>query len=290
MATYNNTTSSASALLTNVLQEAIFTASERSIAGDLFQVFDMTGTPGLTAQIPVYPEISAADLTEGTPLTSSESITPATVTITAAEIGARADLTDLLREASNRDVAADIGQMLGAAIGEKIDSNAFSFFDNLTNVVGTGGAEVTPAKVLQAVYTLRNNNAPTDADGDYYCVINPSVAYNIANSLQGAGVGTSANALSTVGNDLLSKSAFMGRLYNVKMFMSTAVANDSANDSVGAVFSPMCFGHIVKRPIVVKSQEQVSARAVEFVGSTARGNAILKNTYGVKLKGESTIN
>ena len=289
MATYNNTTSSASALLTNVLQEAIFTASERSIAGDLFQVFDMTGTPGLTAQIPVYPEISAADLTEGTPLTSSESITPATVTITAAEIGARADLTDLLREASNRDVAADIGQMLGAAIGEKIDSNAFSFFDNLTNVVGTGGAEVTPAKVLQAVYTLRNNNAPTDADGDYYAVINPSVAYNIANSLQGAGVGTSANALSTVGNDLLSKSAFMGRLYNVKMFMSTAVANDSANDSVGAVFSPMCFGLIVKRPIVVKSQEQVSARAVEFVGSTARGNAILKNTYGVKLKGESTI-
>jgi len=66
MATYNNTTSSASALLTNVLQEAIFTASERSIAGDLFQVFDMTGTPGLTAQIPVYPEISASDLTEGT--------------------------------------------------------------------------------------------------------------------------------------------------------------------------------------------------------------------------------
>jgi len=290
MATYNNTTSSASALLTNVLQEAIFTASERSIAGDLFQVFDMTGTAGLTAQIPVYPEISAADLTEGTALTASQAITPESVTITAAEIGARADLTDLLREASNRDVAADIGQMLGAAIGEKIDSNAFGLFDSLTSVVGTGGAEVTPAKVLQAVYTLRNNNAPTDADGDYYAVINPSVAYNIANTLQGAGVGTGANAMSTVGNDILSKSAFMGRLYNVKVFMSTAVANDSADDSVGAVFSPQCFGHIVKRPIVVKSQEQVSARAVEFVGSTARGNAILKNTYGVKLKGESTIN
>ena len=77
MATYNNTTSSASALLTNVLQEAIFTASERSIAGDLFQVFDMTGTAGLTAQIPVYPEITADDLTRAatnTTTTATDSI------------------------------------------------------------------------------------------------------------------------------------------------------------------------------------------------------------------------
>ena len=290
MATYNNTTSSASALLTNVLQEAIFTASEKSIAGNVFTVYDMTGTPGLTAQIPVYPEISAADLTEGTAITSSQAITPTSVTITAAEIGARADLTDLLREASSRDVAADIGTMLGNAIGEKIDTNAFTLFDSLTSVVGTGGAEVTPEKILQAVYTLRGQNAPTDAQGDYYCVISPNVAYNVAKVLQNAGVGTSAYALSNVGNDIISKSAFMGRLYNVKVFMSTAVANDSANDSVGAVFSPQCFGHIVKRPITVKAQEQVSARAVEFVATTARGNAILKNSYGVKLKGESTIN
>ena len=277
------------ALLTNLLQEAVFTASERSIAGDVFKVYDMTGTPGLTAQVPVYPEVSASDLTEGNDL-SAAAISTGSVTITAAEIGARADLSDLLREGSSRDVAADIGQLLGNAIGEKIDTNAFTLFDSVTTAIGTGAAELTPTKVLQAVYTLRGQNAPTDANGDYYCVIRPEQAYNIANVLQGAGVGTSANDLSMVGNDILSKSAFMGRLYNVKMFMSTSVGLDSANDAVGCVFSPMAFGHVLKRPLTVKTQEDISNRTVEFVATTARGNAILKDAYAVKLKGESTLN
>lgn len=276
------------ALLTNVLQEAIFTASERSIAGDVFTVYDMTGTPGLTAQIPVYPEITAGDLTEGIDLSAS-AVATSSVTITAAEIGARADLSDLLREGSSRDVASDIGVLLGNAIGEKIDSNAFTLFDSVTNVIGTGNVEVTPTKILQAIYTLRGNNAPTDADGDYYCVINPNQAYNVANTLQGAGVGTSANDLSMVGNDILSKSAFMGRLYNAKVFMSTAVANDSANDAVGCVFSPQAFGHVLKRPLTIKTQDDISNRTVEFVATTARGNALLKDAYAVKLKGENVI-
>lgn len=276
------------ALLTNVLQEAIFTASERSIAGDVFTVYDMTGTAGLTAQIPVYPEVTAEDLTEGTNLDAA-AIATSSVSITAAEIGARADLSDLLREGSARDVASDIGVLLGNAIGEKIDTNAFTLFDSVTSVIGTGGAEVTPSKILQAIYTLRGQNAPTDADGDYMCVINPNQAYNVANVLQSAGVGTSANDLSMVGNDILSKSAFMGRLYNAKVFMSTAVANDSANDAVGCVFSPQAFGHVLKRPLTIKTQDDISNRTVEFVATTARGNALLKDAYAVKLKGENVI-
>ena len=281
-------TTADTALLTNVLQEAVFTASERSIAGDVFTVYDMTGTPGLTAQIPVYPEISASDLSEGGDLSAS-AVSTSSVTIAAAEIGARADLSDLLREGSARDVASDIGILLGNAIGEKIDTNAFSLFDSVTNVIGTGGAEVTPSKILQAIYTLRGQNAPTDADGDYMCVINPNQAYNVVNTLQGAGVGTSTNALSTVGNDILSNGAFIGRLYNAKVFMSTAVANDSANDAVGCVFSPQAFGHVLKRPLTVKTQDDISNRTTEFVATTARGNALLKDAYAVKLKGENVI-
>ena len=281
-------TTADTALLTNVLQEAVFTASERSIAGDVFTVYDMTGTPGLTAQIPVYPEISASDLSEGGDLSAS-AVSTSSVTIAAAEIGARADLSDLLREGSASDVASDIGILLGNAIGEKIDTNAFSLFDSVTNVIGTGGAEVTPSKILQAIYTLRGQNAPTDADGDYMCVINPNQAYNVVNTLQAAGVGTSSHALSTVGDDILSKGAFIGRLYNAKVFMSTAVANDSANDAVGCVFSPQAFGHVLKRPLTVKTQDDISNRTTEFVATTARGNALLKDAYAVKLKGENVI-
>lgn len=282
-------TTADTALLTNVLQEAVFTASERSIAGDVFTVYDMSGTPGLTAQIPVYPEISASDLTEGSNLTAS-SIALDTVNISATEIGARADLTDLMREGSARDVASDLGILLGNAIGEKIDTNAFSLFDTLTTNVQSGATtELTPTKILQAIYTLRSANAPTDADGDYYAVFNPNQIYNITNVLQGAGIGTSANAISTVGNDILSKGAFVTRLYNCKVFMSNSVENDSANDAVGCVFSPQAFGHVLKRPLTVKSQDDINLRTTEFVATTARGNAILKDAYAVKMKYENVI-
>lgn len=276
-------------LLTNILQEAVFTASERSIAGDVFTVYDMTGTPGLVSQIPVYPELSASGLTAGTDLSAS-AITVGQVDITATEIGARADLHDLLAEGSPRDVASDIGIMLGNAIGEKIDTDAFAKFADLTtNVIGNNGVEVTPSQILKAVYTLRGQNAPTDADGDYYAVIRPEQAYNIANVLQGAGVGTSANAISMVGDDILSKSAFLGRLYNVKVFMSNAVQKDSAEQAIGCVFSKQAFGHVLKRPLTVKSQADISERSVEYVATSARGNGILKDAYAVKLIGESTI-
>lgn len=285
-----NKTGTHGALLTNVLQAAVFTASERSIAGNLVKVFDMTGTPGLTSQIPVYPEVSAGALTEGTDITAQTSVNPTSVTITASEIGVRADLTDLLQESSGRNVAQDLGQILGASLGEKVDADVFGQFDSFTtNRLGTGGADLTPDLILQAVYSLRAQNAPTDANGDYYGVFSPAAVHNVAKVLTAAGSGTGAHAISDAGNSVLNNSAYLGKLFNVKLFMTTAVAVDSANDSIGAVFSPEALGHVIKRPIVIKEQYDASLRSTEFVATTARGNAILKEQYGVRIKTESLV-
>lgn len=288
-----NSTSTGGDLLANMLQEAIFTASERSIAGRLVSVYDMTGTPGLTAQIPVYPEVTAAGLTQGTDLTTLSDINPTAVNITAAEIGTRVDVTDLLAESSAQNLAADVGTMIGNAIGEKVDTDVFAQFADLTaqvNTTGSTAGELTPDDVLQAIYTLRGQNAPTDADGDYFCVINPSVAFSLAKKLtEGGYAASTAGAVSDLGNSILSSSAFIGRMFNCKVFQSTQVATDSASDSVGAVFSPQCFGHVLKRPLVIREQRDESHRLTEYVGVTAVGNAILKNSYGVKLRATPQI-
>ena len=286
-----NTTSTHSALLTNIIQEAIFSASERSIAGGLVKVFDYTGTPGLTAQVPVYPTVAASGLTEGTDLSTQTSVNPSTVTITASELGVRADLTDLLREASTRNVAQDIGGILGRAIGEKVDQDVFAQFDSLTtNVINVSGSDLSPNDILKAIYLLRGQNATADADGDYYGVFAPAQLHNVAKVLTQAGfVGSQAPAISNVGNSLLSSSAYLGKIYNCKVFMTTSVQVDSANDAVGGVFSPEAFGHVIKRPIVVKEQYDASLRSTEYVASTARGNAILKDAYAVKVKSEAVV-
>lgn len=283
-----------SSLLTNVLNEAIFTAQEKSIAGGLFTVYDLSGTPGLTAQIPVYPSISAGAVTDGsTDVAGANTSALTNVNISAANIAARLDVTDLLASSTARNMASDVGVILGNAIAEKIDVDAFGLFTeaNITQDVGDNASEITPDLILQAVYKLRAQNAPTDADGDYMCVLHPGQAYHVAKVLTQSGFASGgATALSNVGNSLLSSSAFMGRLYNVKVFQSTSIGADSVvTDAQGCVFSPMAFGHVLKRPISIETQRDASKLLTEYVISTARGNAVLKANYAVRVKGDKQI-
>lgn len=281
------------ALLTNILQEAVFTAQEKSIAGSLFTVYDMTSIPGLTAQIPVYPSISATAPGQTVDLDDT-AVAVGNITISASEIGARIDVSDLLAESTARNMGSDVGQMLGSAIAEKIDTDAFGIFTEAaitTNVVGTSTGEVTPDTILQAVYKLRNVNAPTDASGDYFCVLHPGQAFNLAKVLTQAGYAASAAPqVSDVGNVLLSSSAYVGRLFNVKIFQSTTIAADSANGAFGAVFSPLAAAHVLKRNLRLETQRNASLRSTEYVATTARGNGILKESYACLVRGDKLIN
>ena len=281
--------SSDSSLLTNVLREAIFTASEKSIAGSVFNVYDMTGTPGLTVQIPIYPEATAYTPTQAQDILG-EAISTSNQVITAAEIGARIDVSDLLAESTARNMASDVGVLLGNSIAEKIDVEAFKKFREVTAGVGDSTVDLKANDILSAVYTLRNANAPTDADGDYFAVLHPGQALRLTKELIAAGINTNAGALSSTGNALISSSAYVGKMFNVKIFQSTALEDDSvANDTEGCLFSPIAFGHILKRAIRVETQRDASARTTEYVATTARGNAILKNNYAVRLKGAKNI-
>jgi len=252
----------------------------------------MSGTPGLTAQIPVYPSVSASAPGDGSEA-SNATVTTSNVTITAADIAARVDVTDLLASSTARNIASDVGTILGNAIASKIDTDAFALFTeaNISQDVGDNATEITPDLILQAVYTLRNQNAPTDADGDYVCVLHPGQAYNVAKTLTQAGFASGgAYVLSSTADNMMSNSAYVGRLFNVKIFQSTSIAADSAaTDAQGCVFSPSAFGHVLKRPINIETQRDASKRLTEFVISTARGNKTLKANYAVRVKGDKTV-
>lgn len=280
-------------LLTNILKEAVFTQQEKSIVNQVFTVYNMQGTPGLTAQIPVYPSI-AAQAPGQTAEIADTAVALTNVDITASEVGARIDVSDLLAEATARNMGSDVGQLIGSAIAEKVDTDAFALFaegtaDSASAVmadVGDNATAITPELLLQAVYKLREANAPTDAAGDYHCVLHPGQAYNVVKTLTANG----AIALSNKGNELLSTSAYVGRLFNIKIFQSTAIAADSvATDANGCVFSPMAFGHVLKRPLRIETQRDASKRSTEYVGSTAVASKLIKANYGIIVKGSKAI-
>jgi N4-gp56 family major capsid protein len=171
----NTTASMTSELYANVVQAALFTLSEQTVIRPLIRNYDMTGTPGLTAQVPIYPAISAADLTDGTDISSATSFNTTSKTITAAERGVLVSLTDLAKESASEDVAAAIGRQIGDAMAKKVDTELAALFDGFSGSVGSANDELTIDDLFKAAATLRNNQAP----GPYVCVLHPFQAFQI---------------------------------------------------------------------------------------------------------------
>ena len=82
----NEATSSVlSELYANIVQSALFTLNEKTVIRPLVRNYDMSGTPGLTAQVPIYPTVAAAAVADGTDLANT-GFNTTSKTITASEV------------------------------------------------------------------------------------------------------------------------------------------------------------------------------------------------------------
>lgn len=283
------TSSIISELYSNVVQSALYTFSEQAVIRPLVRNYDMTGTPGLTAQVPIYPTVSASDLTDGTDLTANTAFNTTSVTMTAAERGVRVTLTDLAKETASEDVAAAIGRQIGDAMVNKVDGEIAALFPSFSNRVGAAGDAITAETIFKAAATLRANNAR----GPFYCVLHPYMAYDLKRQLAGTGNTNMVNP-SVIGNQVLSNGV-IGSISNITILESNNVGKD-INDStsgtgnyVGLAFSEDAIGYMVKRNIRVESQRDASLRADEIIGSMAYATAEIFDQYGVGILGKAAL-
>jgi len=270
------TSSIGSELYTNILQEAIFTATEQSVARAVARNYNLAAGAGKTFQVPVYPSVSAGDVTEGTDM-SNTAVNPTSVTITLAEIGVMATVTDLMLESSPFDVAADIGNILGRAVAEKVDTDFAALFSSFSTSLGNDATEFSASMLFQAAAQLRSVNAP----GPYYCVVHPNAAYALKKELATNG-GNNIPALSEPGNQAL-QTGIIGNIAGITVVEHSLVPTSSSDGYVGAVFSRDAIGVAVGREPRLEQQRDASLRASELVMTMTTGEAILKNTYGVTL-------
>jgi N4-gp56 family major capsid protein len=277
------TTTLTAELFSNVMQSALFTLSEQTVIRPLIRNYDMTGTPGLTAQVPIYPALSAGDLTEGTDISTPTSFDPTSATMTALERGVMVTLTDMAIESANEDVAAAVGRQIGDAMAKKVDTELAGLFSGFSNTVGSGAREITVEDLFKAAATLRANNAP----GPYACVLHPYQAHQIKLQLTNAG-STMSHALSDVGNAALND-GFVGQIAGMNIFESTVITGDSAGAFVGAAFAQDALGYMVKRDMRIEEQRDASLRATELVGSMAYGVKEIFDVYGVGIIGDAAL-
>ena len=280
-----STSSTLSELYTEIVAEALFVASERSVMRPLVKNYAISGG-GKAVEVPIYATVSAAAVSEASDL-SNTAINPSSVTITASENGIMTTLTDLGRNASPRNVAADIGRLFGEAIAKKIDVDLTALFDGFSTEVNDGTAVLSAANVFNAVAQLRKNSVPT---ADISGVFHPLNAYDLKSGLTNTFVGRDTE----LSNEAL-RNGFVGKVAGVNIFETSNMADSSGNnpgttgDYKGAVFHKDALGLAMMQDLKIETQRDASLRADEIVATSVYGVGELHDTYGVELNVDSSL-
>ena len=274
------TSSTISELYTEIVAEAMFTASEQSIMKGLVRNYTIAGG-GKSVEVPIYPTVSASAVSEASDL-SNTAINPTSVTITASEVGIMTTLTDLARNSASRNVAQDIGRVFGEAIARKIDLDLTALFDGFSTSVGGSGAALSVDTVAQAHANLRNSSVPMN---DLALVIHPMVAHDLKRGM----TNTYAGLDTDISNEAL-RSGFIGTLFGVPVFETANMANTgTAGDYKGAMFHRDALGLAMMQDLKIEVQRDASLRADEIVATAVYGVGELQDSYGIEILADSSI-
>ena len=279
-----STLTSLNDLISPIVQEAMFVASETSIMPGLVKTFTVPANAGKVLQVPIYGTESAAAVAEGTDLANTE-ISTDVANITLSEAGIMTTLTDMARNHAVSNVVADLGKLFGEAIAKRHDqtlTGLFSSFTAQTNAAGDTTSELTVEDLFKAYSTLKANAVP----GPYYGVFNPKSIYNIKKTMTNT---FNPNANVNVINQAMSE-GYVGRIAGIDIFESSNVVELSAGTAVNAVFSRDALGLAVSTNLKIETQRDASLRGDEVVATSVFGASILHNSYGIKIVGDNQIN
>jgi N4-gp56 family major capsid protein len=280
-----STSSTLSELYTEIVAEALFVASERSIMRPLVKNYAVTGG-GKSVEVPIYSAVSAAAVSEASDL-SNTAINPTSQTITCSEHGIMTTLTDLARNSAPRNVAGDIGKLFGEAIAKKIDTDLTALFGGFSTTVGSASTALSAAVLFQAVAKLRAAGVPGE---NLSAVIHPQVAFDLKSGL----TNTFANPNPGVGNEAL-RTGLVGQIAGVNIFETSNIADSSGNepgttgDYKGAVFHSDALGLAMMQDLKIETQRDASLRADEIVATAVYGVGELDDSKGCEVESDSSI-
>lgn len=277
----NETTStSLNDLLPQIVAEALFVASERSIMRGLVRNYTIPMNSGKQITVPRYPVQTATDVAEGTDLTNTSVSTDGSV-LTVSEVGIMTTVTDYARMTSGSNVIADVGRLFGEAIARKMDKDLLGLFTGFSLGVGSNSTALSAATIANAVARLRANSVPSD---DLYCVVHPFVAFDLKANL----TNTFVNPASGVIQNEAMTSGYVGTLFGVPVFESANIA-DVDGDSVGALFHRDALGLALLQDIRIETERNASLRGDEVVATATYGVGQLFDQYGVRITADSSL-
>jgi len=269
-------------LISPLVAEALFVASEASIMRNLVRNYTMPKNSGKVLQVPIYPVVAAAAVAEATDLTNT-AVSTSKADLTVSEVGIMATITDMAINTAESDVIKDLGKLFGEGIARKIDADLMALFDGFSGAVGAADAAITVAKIFEAVSKLKQSGVPSN---DMSCVLHPAVAYDLKANM----TNTFANPNPTdLANEAL-RTGFVGQLAGVNVYESSNMANTgTGGDFKGGLFHKDALGLAMLQDIKIETQRDASIRGTEIVATAVYGVGELHDSYGIEVLADSSI-
>ena len=273
----------------NFVTDAEFAAYEVSVSRQLAKLFQVPMNSGKIAQVPIWGQGSAQQITDESAATARDT-TSTQALITMIEHVYYSQVTDMLKDSAYGDVMAQLAEVSGRAIGESLDTLAFSKFSSFSSDIGSTSTELTTELILKAAATLR----AAKVMGPYYAVVHPNAAFymkkTLTQTLPYSGA-TGIAALSAVGNQV-QVSGIIGSVGGVTVIESplvAAVTTGGATAYRGGVFAPTALGIAERGGITLNTLYLPASRATDMSVVAVAGASVLQSTHGVAITAEGTL-
>jgi hypothetical protein len=241
-----------------------------------------TGGPSTVASFPLWTDPGAGaapadDLSE----IASTALADTQVSATAAEVGFRVDVTDLVKASHGTDLYSEVAGIVGRSVAEKWETDLAALMDDFTASTNTttAASTLTPTDLLAAVSGLEQRDIP----GPYVAYLDPKqtgeLRQEIATTSASYAIGRDGELVRPFGD-----SGMFGTYMGVPIWQTSLVVTTSSLVG-GAVFaSQQAIGCYELWGPRIETQRDASYRSLEFVGTQCYGFCEISDTRGQTLK------
>lgn len=265
------------AIITDQVKDALMAVV---VTPALMDYYTIAGEASTAVKIAKADSFTAAAVSEGVELANT-ALTSASVTLTAAEIGIMATITDVLELS---DIPAAHGarlKQLGRSLGDKIDVDICVLVGAFSTDVGTTNNPLTLAQLLDAIFNLEVADAT--GIGSLVAVFHPQQTADMRTEFEADAaspyVGKGTGPLNMASN------GYFGPWFGIDIFTSTNVpTSNGGNDRGGGVFvRNYALGLVEKWSAKVETMRWIPIRGWVLVATAMYGVGEIEDTAGITL-------
>lgn len=276
-----STVSSLASLFAGIYEDAIFVARDQSLMPQLVTNYSATGMA--TRTMPIYPQLTATEVAEGTDFSAATEWTKtASMTLTPKKIKVQSILTDERIATDPDDAQSDLAREMGSAIAAKIDTDLVTLFSDFSTGKGSAGASLTIANCAAALSVLRKNAVPMT---DTNAVLHPYGWHDLwvllgQPAANQAFLGDAAN--------MALRDFFMGQWQGIRWYTSAFISIDSNDDAIGAIFNRQALALDTRTAPTMEPQRDASLDAWEINMTARYAVGERRDEFGCKITHDAT--